>query len=260
MGLDEVHEAHVEDKVDIMGVAFHRITFDAAVEISSAAKEQGRSFLICTPNPEIVEKARVDKGLASSLAEADLVVPDGIGIVLASRILGRPLPERVSGIDLARRLLEMASERGWRVFLLGTDAETVAKAGEALRLELPGISVVGCHHGYFTEEEAAAVSDAVRRAAPDLVLVGMGSPRQERWVRDYGRSFGACIVLTVGGSLDVFAGKVRRAPRWVRRMGAEWLYRLLSDPKRMGRQVRLLTFGARVLVERLKRMMGRGAS
>ncbi|HHY37760.1 MAG TPA: WecB/TagA/CpsF family glycosyltransferase [Clostridia bacterium] len=246
------------DKVDIMGVAFHRITLDAAAEMASAARDEGRSFIICTPNPEIVEKARRDDDLASSLAGADLVVPDGIGVILASRILGKPLLERVAGIDLARRLLEVASQKHWRVFLLGTDAKTVAKAGETLRKELPGISWIGWHHGYFSKEEEEEVSDLIKRARPDLVLVGMGSPRQERWARDYGRSLGACIVLTVGGSLDVFAGKARRAPGLVRKMGIEWLYRLLMDPKRAGRQVQLFVFGIRVLGERLRMMVRRG--
>jgi N-acetylglucosaminyldiphosphoundecaprenol N-acetyl-beta-D-mannosaminyltransferase len=240
------------DRVDILGISFHRTTLQEAVSAACSAKEEGHPFLICTPNPEIVEIAHEDKDLRTILNQADLVVPDGIGIVIASRILGRSLPERVAGIDLALRLLEVGGQKGWRVYLLGTDDDTVAEAAGALTRDFPGLLVAGYHHGYFSPGEAYAVSAAVRDASPDLVLVGMGSPRQEYWLRDYGRFVGPCIVQTVGGSLDVFAGKVKRAPSWVKRLGMEWFYRLLLDPKRIGRQIRLLSFAARVLVERFK--------
>jgi len=207
----------------------------------------GRPHLILTMNPEFLYRAQFDGSLLELAARADLVTPDGEGIVWASRVAGCPVPERVTGIDLMTRLLERASAEGWRVYLLGAAPGVAGEAAEKIRQAYPGLKVAGTHHGYFRDDEAAEVVEKIRMAAPDLVFVAMGAPRQERWIDSHLAGTGAAAALGVGGSFDVLAGRVRRAPAWVRRLRLEWLYRLLREPSRWRRQLVLPMFAWMVI-------------
>jgi N-acetylglucosaminyldiphosphoundecaprenol N-acetyl-beta-D-mannosaminyltransferase len=179
-----------------------------------------------------------DDVLRCAVNEAALVTADGQGVVWAARLLGHPLPERVTGIDLMGRLLSVAAERGYRVYILGARAEVLERALSVLRERHPGLAVTG-RDGYFTDAETTAVCEQIRRAHAQLLFVAMSSPRKEIFLHDHGRELDVPFVMGVGGAIDVLAGRTRRAPlRW-QRAGLEWLYRLLQEPRRMcGRYAR----------------------
>jgi N-acetylglucosaminyldiphosphoundecaprenol N-acetyl-beta-D-mannosaminyltransferase len=180
--------------------------------------------------------ARGDRRLAEILGEAELVTADGQSLVWASRLLGEPLPERVAGIDLMLRLLEIAEAEGFRVFFLGARADVLARASTNLRARYPRLIIAGSHHGYFDADRCDDVCAEINQARPNILFVAMSSPRKEYWVGDYGSRLDAQVIVGVGGSLDVLAGVVRRAPRWVQRSGLEWAFRLFQEPRRLWRR------------------------
>ena len=227
-------------RTDVLGVAFDDVTMDEAVDRALAMLEEDGPHLVATPNPEIVQRANKDRAFAEILAGADLVVPDGVGVIYAAKILGRPLKSRVPGIDLAAALMGRVAGTGKRLFLLGAAPGVAEQAAVNLRAAYPGLVVCGTHDGYF--EEDGPVIDAIRRAEADIVFVCLGAPKQEKWIAAHGEAAGARLYLGLGGSLDVFAGKVERAPEQFQRLGLEWLYRLLKEPSRIGRMAKLPLF------------------
>lgn len=198
--------------------------------------------LAVTANPEVLMRAREDAELAGILHQADLVVADGIGLVWGARLLGDRLPERIPGIELVEALIGRLGRRGGSAYFCGAAPGVAEEAAARLLARCPGWRLAGTQHGYFTAEEEPAVVAAIRRAAPDLLLVGLGAPRQEKWIWRHRLALGAVVAIGVGGSFDVFAGRVRRAPSLWRRMGLEWAYRLLSQPARAGRMLALPRF------------------
>lgn len=236
-------------RTDVLGVAFDNVTIDEAVDRALALLEEDGPHLVVTPNPEIVQRAEKDPEFAGILAQADLVLPDGVGVIYAAKILGRPLRARVPGIDFAAALLTRIAGTGTRLFLLGAAPGVAELAAVNLRAAYPGLVVCGFHDGYFKEDRP--VADAIREARADLVFVCLGAPKQEKWIAANGAAAGARLYVGLGGSLDVFAGKVERAPESFQRLGLEWLYRLLKQPSRIGRMVKLPLFlvsavGARI--------------
>ena len=227
-------------RVDVLGVAFDNVTPEEAADRALALLEEDGPHLVATPNPEIVQRANKDRAFAEILAGADLVVPDGVGVIYAAKILGRPLKSRVPGIDLAAALMGRVAGTGKRLFLLGAAPGVAEQAAVNLRAAYPGLVVCGTHDGYF--EEDGPVIDAIRRAEADIVFVCLGAPKQEKWIAAHGEAAGARLYLGLGGSLDVFAGKVERAPERFQRLGLEWLYRLLKEPSRIGRMAKLPLF------------------
>lgn len=227
-------------RVDVLGVAFDNVTPEEAADRALALLEEDGPHLVATPNPEIVQRANKDRAFAEILAGADLVVPDGVGVIYAAKILGRPLKSRVPGIDLAAALMGRVARTGKRLFLLGAAPGVAEQAAVNLRAAYPGLVVCGTHDGYF--EEDGPVIDAIRRAEADIVFVCLGAPKQEKWIAAHGEAAGARLYLGLGGSLDVFAGKSERAPERFQRLGLEWLYRLLKEPSRIGRMAKLPLF------------------
>ena len=242
-------------RTDIMGVTFDDLTLDQAVRRGEAlAGGPGFSYVV-TPNPEIVNVARSDPAYREILNGAALVLPDGIGVIHAARILGRPLRERVPGIEFAAGLMERLAASGGRLFLLGARPGVAGKAAENLRRRFPGLTVCGVHHGYFQDD--GPVIEAVRRAEADVVFVCLGAPRQERWMAEHGPATGAHLMAGLGGVLDVFAGDVKRAPVAWLRLGMEWCYRLLTQPSRAGRMAKLPLFLVDAARERGREKRGR---
>ena len=236
-------------RVDVLGVAFDNVTMDEAVDKAMALLEEDGPHLAATPNPELVQRAGKDPEFAGILGKADLVIPDGVGVMYAAKILGRPLKARVPGIDFASNLMKRMAEGGKRLFLLGAAPGVAELAAVNLRAAYPGLVVCGFHDGYFKEDRP--VADAIREARADLVFVCLGAPKQEKWIAANGAAAGARLYVGLGGSLDVFAGKVERAPESFQRLGLEWLYRLLKQPSRIGRMAKLPLFlvsavGARI--------------
>ena len=227
-------------RVDVLGVAFDSVTMDEAVERALELLERDGPHLVVTPNPEIVQRANQDPEFADILARAGLVIPDGIGVIYAAKILGRPLKARVPGSDLAAALMRRMAGTGKRLFLLGAEPGVAEQAAVNLQAAYPGLVVCGFHDGYFKEDEP--VVRAIREARADVVFVCLGAPKQEKWIAAHGGEAGAKLYIGLGGALDVFAGKVERAPERMQKMGLEWLYRLVKQPSRIGRMAKLPLF------------------
>ncbi len=198
--------------------------------------------IVVTPNPEIVMAARDDPALFEAILNADLILPDGVGLVLASRLLGTPIRHRTPGIDFASCLLAELAERQGSVFLLGARPGIAKQAGEKLAEQYPGLRIAGTRHGYFSPDEERGILDKIRQTEPELLFVCLGSPRQELWMKAHRADLPGMLMIGLGGALDVFSGTLRRAPPLWRRLGLEWLWRLLSEPKRITRVIRLPAF------------------
>ena len=224
-------------KVDILGVSFHNVTLNEAVDMAAELMAAGGPHMVVTPNPEFVLRARKDEEFCRLLNGADIALPDGIGVVYASRILGRPLKGRTPGIEFAALLCDRMAQTGGRLFLLGAKPGVAEKAAENLMLAHPGLVVCGTHDGYF--QDAQAVAEEIRAAGADVVFVCLGAPKQEKWMKEYGAACGASLMAGLGGSLDVFAGVVERAPEAFCKLGLEWFYRLMKEPARIKRMAKL---------------------
>lgn len=234
--------------VHILGVRFHRTTKRAAVEqILLWIAEKSRRMVI-TAGPEFVMKAIADEGLQRLAHSADLVTPDGIGIVWAAKRQGITPVERVTGIELVEELLTVAEKRGQalRVYVLGASAEAHRRCMTTLGSNFPNCAFAG-RNGYFRPAEWNQIQSEIEAFEPDLWLVGLGQPRQERLIYQSLAALPPCVAIGVGGSLDVWGGTITRAPRLVQRLNLEWLYRLLRQPSRWRRQLALPRFAWKVL-------------
>jgi N-acetylglucosaminyldiphosphoundecaprenol N-acetyl-beta-D-mannosaminyltransferase len=241
-------------KVNLLGAAIDALNMEETVERVAGFIRSGRPHRIITLNPEFLYRAQSENRLMELAGRADLVTPDGEGIVWACRVAGRPVPERVAGIDLMYRLVERAAAEGWRVYLLGAAPGVAEEAARKFCLDYPGLQVAGVHHGYFKENEAGLIAGEIRKTRPALIFAALGAPRQELWIDRYIEETGAAAAMGVGGSFDVVAGRVRRAPLWVRRLRLEWLARLLMEPSRWRRQLVLPLFAWLVITKyKLKR-------
>lgn len=224
-------------RVDVLGVSFDNFTLDEAVDKAVQLLEEDRPHVMATPNPEMIQKAAKDPQFAKVLHDADLVIPDGIGVIYAAKILGRPLKGRVPGVDFAAKLMDRMAASGKRLYLLGAKPGVAEDAAKNLQAQHPGLIICGTHDGYFKED--APVIAAIREAKADVVFVCLGFPRQEEWAAARSAETGAKLLIGLGGSLDVFAGRVQRAPEAMQKMGLEWLFRLYQEPSRIGRMARL---------------------
>lgn len=224
-------------KTDILGVGFDTLSPEEMVRAAASLIEQGGFHYAVTPNPEFLLTAEKNEAFRAALNGADLSMPDGIGVVYASKILGRPLAGRVPGIDFADGLMDWMAQNGKRLFLLGSKPGVADLAAVNLKERHPGLLVCGTHDGYFKED--APVIAAVKEAQADVVLVCLGAPKQELWMAQNGPATGAKFMVGLGGALDVFAGHVERAPEAWQKAGMEWLYRLIKEPKRIGRMAKL---------------------
>ena len=234
---------------------------DARARLADALKKPSSCMKVYTPNPQIALGACRSSALSAILDRADLLLPDGIGLVIASRILGTPLPDRITGIDTARYVLEIAEREGLSVALVGAKDGVAARAAVQLCRELPRLKICYTHHGYFSHDgkENAAVLEGLRAAAPDILFVCFGFPAQERWIDRHAASIPSLrLCMGLGGSLDVWAGNVHRAPKWISACGLEWLWRVLREPRRAKIFVQIPKFF--LLILRQKRKRKRAAS
>ena len=202
-------------------------------------RERKGAHLIMTPDTTALMRARRNPALLKAYKQADLVTPDGIGLVWASCILGTPLPARVSGIDVLEAFCERAAERGYRVFFLGAAPGVAEAAAQRLQARYPGLQIAGVHHGYFSPDEEANVLKEIHRARPDALFVGLGVPKQELWMLRHRDALEVPVVMGVGGSFDVLSGRLPRAPEGWQQLGLEWLWRVLREPRRL-RRVRVI--------------------
>lgn len=241
-------------RIDVLGVSFDDLTMDEAVEIALGFMQERRACYACTPNPEIVMAAKGDAALRAALSGAELVLADGVGITKAAAMLGTPLKSRVPGIDFASNVISRLAQRGGSVYLLGAKPLVAEVAAEKLTQTYPGIVIAGTNDGYFTDD--APVIEKINAASPDFLMVCLGSPKQELWMSANAGRLSCGLMAGLGGSLDVLAGNVQRAPETWRRLGLEWLYRVIKEPKRLGRVMKLPAFVLEAAAEGRRRRHG----
>lgn len=236
----------MREKINVLGVQVDTFDMNEASDFLTDAVEKSEYCPVYTPNSEIILHAYKNPEYAELINRGGLVTPDGIGVVYASKILGAPLRERVGGFDLANKLLEKCAPKGRTLYLFGGKPGVAERAKEKIEKLYHGIKVVGCADGYFDEEKEKNIINDINEKSPDILFVCLGFPKQEKWA-DAHRDLAARVVMCIGGSLDVFAGEVKRAPEFFIKLGLEWLYRLLCQPSRFIRMLALPKFGFTVL-------------
>lgn len=244
----------MNNKVEILGVPFSKLTMKETLDLLEKTLQDNRDkpFHLITANPEFVVGAMQEPILEEIAAEADLITPDGIGIVMASRWYGDPVPERVAGYDLLLQLLEEGNRKKWSFYFLGSSEEVSELATDKIKERYPNLILAGRHNGFFKDKEAEVMAE-INAVKPDFLIVALGAPRQEVWIHQKKAFLHTKIAIGVGGSLDVIAGKVKRAPLFWQKLNLEWFYRLISQPSRWKRQLALPKFALKAYIAAKKK-------
>lgn len=220
-------------RVNLMGIPVHKLTMSRLVEICDQRIVEHKPLLLGVVNVAKLVNCRRNPQLRSSVTDADLILADGQGVVWLSRWIGNPLPERVAGIDIMHRLLELSDQKRYRVFFLGAKKDVVEKVVEEVRRQHPNLIVAGYRDGYFSDAEGEQVAREIQVSRADILFVAMTSPKKENFLSRWSSTMNVTISHGVGGSFDVVAGVTRRAPIWMQKWGLEWFYRVLQEPGRM---------------------------
>lgn len=244
--------------IKIFGIRVDDIDFDYAVKKIEGFLEGDRLETIYTPNPEIIMKAREDENLKRILDEGSLVTADGIGVIYASKIKKKPLKERVTGYDMSMKMLEIANEKGYSLYLLGGKEGVAKSAKENIERDYPNIQVLGTHNGYFKgvqsgdkdHEDELKIIEEINELKPSIIFVGLGFPKQELFIDGNKDRMDAKIIIGNGGVMDILAGITNRAPKIWQDLGLEWLYRLIKNPSRLKRQLILPKFMLEVIFKK----------
>lgn len=237
----------MDNKVNILGVNVDKVSIDEAVENIFDMLDERRTHAVFTPNSEIILSAYKDAEFCEVLNSADLLTADGIGVVYASKILGNPIKSRCAGFDVACGLVDRIAETGHRLYLFGGKPGIAEKAKKNLEGKYPFIQIVGTHNGYFKDSESNEIINEMNSVGAEIVFVCLGAPKQEKWIAEHKDRIRAKVLMGVGGSLDVFAGTVERAPEFWCKAGLEWFYRLIKEPWRFKRMLALPKFALTVL-------------
>lgn len=233
--------------VSLYGVPFSKMNMRETVDYLIRAIETRQPNRVVTGNPIMLMTAQSDPRYQTILETADLVVPDGAGVVWAARHVKQPVAERVAGFDLMQELLREGDKRGWSVYLLGTTQEILDAAEANLARQYPGVRFVGKRNGFFKDEDDADVIADIRRANPDMLFVARSVANQEPWIAKHEKELAVPVMMGVGGSFDVISGKLKRAPALFRKLSLEWMYRLMQEPKRYKRMLVLPKFALKVV-------------
>ena len=240
-------------KANILGCQVDKITMDEAVKkVASYIKNKENRHII-TLNAEILYRALSDEKLKTVINQADLVTPDGAAIVWASRKLGDPVPERVTGIDLMEALVKEASQQGWKLYLYGAAPGVAELAAANLQKKYKNLNIVGTKDGYISSDLMPDLVADIQAKKPDILFVALGAPKQEFWINMYKDIIRVPVSIGVGGSFDVLAGQVKRAPKLFQDLHAEWLYRLIKEPRRYKRMMALPKFVLKIMQEKRKK-------
>ena len=237
-------------KTDVLGVLYDNVTMQEALERGAALLEADAPAYCVTPNAEMAYEALHDEAFRAVLNGASLVLPDGAGVVLGAKILKTPLKQKVAGIEFAQNLLPILEETGKRLFLLGSKPGVAELAAEKMLQKHPKLCVCGTMDGYFKDDSEAVAR--INAARADVVFVCLGAPKQEYFMQKHAPELNVHLMIGLGGTLDGIAGTVRRAPRWMIRLQLEWLYRLIKQPSRLGRMMRLPKFVFAAIKKRMK--------
>ncbi len=237
-------------KTDIMGLQFDNITMEEALDAAKALLQGEHAARVVTPNAEIAYEALHDENMRTLLNSAELMLPDGAGVVLASKILKTPLKQKVAGVDFADGLLGVLETTGQSLYLLGSKPGIGELAAQKMMQKHPRLRIAGIADGYFQGE--APVIDKINASGADVLFVCLGAPKQEQFMARHQKALHVKLMAGLGGTLDSFAGTVKRAPKWMIRLNLEWLYRLIKEPKRFKRMLRLPKYLWAVVCKRIR--------
>lgn len=236
------------DKVNILGIKVSKHTIESASDLIVNYIESGkRRITVFTPNSEIIMAGYRDESFGNLLNSADVLLADGIGVVYAAKILKNPIPERTAGYDTACAALSKMAKHKMSVYLFGAKPGVAEAAGEEIVKRYPGVKIAGCADGYFDDDKEKAIISDINEKKPDLLFVCLGAPKQEKWISMHKDEMDFGVAMGIGGSLDVFAGTVKRAPEFYQKHGLEWFYRLIKQPSRAGRMLDLPKFAFTVM-------------
>lgn len=238
------------DKVKIYGINICNTTLNESTKIAEEYLKGDKLRTIYTPNTEIVMAAKSNYGLRDIINRGDLIVPDGIGLIYASRMKKKPLTERVTGFDLSIKLLEIGNKNSYSIYLLGGQEGIAKKASKNIKNKYPEINIAGFHNGYFKGEEELEIIEDINSKKPDIIFVGLGFPKQEIWIDENKDRLRGKVIIGNGGVMDILAGNSKRAPEIYQKLGLEWFYRLAKNPSRLKRQLVLPKFMLEVIFKK----------
>ncbi|MEK3733175.1 MULTISPECIES: WecB/TagA/CpsF family glycosyltransferase [unclassified Paenibacillus] len=236
--------------VSVFGVPFSKLDMKETVKYLTEAVQSGQPHQVITANPIMVMTALDRPEYKQMMKSAELIVPDGTGIVWAAGVGGDPLDGRVTGFDLLHELFKAGETYRWRFYLLGTTTEVIQEAAKRLQMQYPAAVICGYRDGFFGADEDVAVIEDIRAAQPDILFVARGADNQEPWIAQHKEALGVPVMMGVGGSFDIISGKLKRAPKVFQKLRLEWFYRLLREPSRYKRMLALPKFALKVLREK----------
>lgn len=239
----------MQEKLKILGVEIDNITIDEAGEITKELIENSNKSceLIVAPNVEFIMAAQKDKEFFDILKSAKLATPDSVGVEIAGKIQKKPLKQRIPGQAYFRKVLECGEKEGWTFYLLGGKGDTVNRAIENIKKIYPKVNIVGSHEGFFKEDSEEYVINEINKLQPNVLFVAMGAPRQEKWIYEHRNELKVDVAAGQGGTFDYEAGNIRRAPKWIQKIGMEWFWRLILQPSRIFRMMALPKYLIRII-------------
>ncbi|MEH7383239.1 WecB/TagA/CpsF family glycosyltransferase [Bacillus sp. JJ1533] len=242
----------------VMGYDFVNNSMSEFVdEMHERVQKEQKTFIV-TANPEIVTYANTHPYYDKVLKQAQYIIPDGIGITIASKLLGNPLQERITGFDFMTELLHIANQNKYKVYFLGTEPDVIGLTVQNIQLSFPDINIVGYHHGFFKDDEP--IIKEIKRTEPDIVFLGLGFPKQEEWIASNKHHFNKGLFIGLGGCFNVWAGVVNRAPELWRNLNLEWAYRIMKEPARLKRAVAIPQFMLRVINRKYRKATKKNVS
>ena len=244
----------MRNTVDILGIPVDSITMSEAVDKIGTFIKEDTLHTVYTPNAEIMMAAVRDPELKDILAEADMLTADGAGVVLASKLLGRRVPEKVSGVDLVNKIFKTYAGKGIRCFFFGAKPGVAEEAAGNVERDCPGVIVAGWRNGYFTDDQDDEIVNSINASGADILLVALGAPKQEKWIHSHRNALNVKVCIGVGGTLNILSGRVRLCPDFFRKHGLEWFYRLCKEPRRAVRMLDLPRFILRVLFAKIYKL------
>lgn len=226
-------------KVSVMGICFDDMTLAGFIDHAFKCIESKQKCAVVTPNAEIALVAKDDKDFKEAINRFELVLPDGISIKMAAKILSLPIKQKVPGVEFCEGMCAKLAQVGGSVYLFGAKPGVAEKAADNLCAKYPGLKIAGTHDGYFKPEQETDIIADINAKNPDMLLCCLGAPKQEKFIDKYKNTLNAYVMVGAGGSMDVFAGTAKRAPKFFIKLGLEWFYRLITDPKRIKRMIKI---------------------
>jgi len=239
----------MRDTITILGVPIDRITRDeAGIITEDLIKKSNKSCkMIFAPNVEFIMMAQKDEEFFQLLKQSSLSTPDSIGVIIGAKLQKKSFKERIPGQSYFRKIIELSNEKGYSIYLLGGKPGIPEKAKENLKKQFPNVNIVGTHHGYFDENEEKEVIKEINNLQPNVLFVALGAPRQEKWIKSHQHELKVDVATGQGGTYDYEAGRIKRAPVFIQKIGMEWLWRLIREPKRIKRQIVLPVYLVKIL-------------